>query len=149
MDDTILRDAEGKPRISIFSIAHLGDTERMFFVSLLLNQMLGWMRSQSGTTSRRKWGNKPANATLSLEFSCDDQQANDILQAYYRAQGQMIPLTLPDLIWQGVSGGLLEYLQQSSIRLDWTFAEGSEPDVEWVLCGRSKVRVELVAELRV
>jgi Helicase HerA, central domain len=44
---------DGKPRISIFSIAHLGDQERMFFVSLLLNQMLGWMRTQSGTTSLR------------------------------------------------------------------------------------------------
>ena len=43
----------GKPRMSIFSIAHLSDEERMFFVSLLLNQMLGWMRSQSGTTSLR------------------------------------------------------------------------------------------------
>lgn len=44
---------EGKARVSIFSIAHLGDSERMFFVSLLLNQMLGWMRAQSGTTSLR------------------------------------------------------------------------------------------------
>lgn len=44
---------DGKPRISIFSISHLSDTERMFFVSLLLNQMLGWMRAQSGTTSLR------------------------------------------------------------------------------------------------
>lgn len=44
---------EGKPRISVFSIAHLSDAERMFFVSLLLNQMLGWMRAQSGTTSLR------------------------------------------------------------------------------------------------
>ncbi len=43
----------GKPRLSIFSLAHLGDEERMFFVSLLLNQMLGWMRMQSGTTSLR------------------------------------------------------------------------------------------------
>ncbi len=43
----------GKPRLSIFSIAHLGDAERMFFVSLLLNQVLGWMRTQSGTTSLR------------------------------------------------------------------------------------------------
>ena len=49
----MLHTPEGKPRISIFSIAHLGDSERMFFVSLLLNQMLGWMRSQSGTTSLR------------------------------------------------------------------------------------------------
>ncbi|MBB5038330.1 ATP-binding protein [Prosthecobacter dejongeii] len=44
---------EGKPRITIFNIAHLGDSERMFFVSLLLNHLLGWMRSQQGTTSLR------------------------------------------------------------------------------------------------
>ncbi|MFT4177236.1 MAG: DUF87 domain-containing protein [Luteolibacter sp.] len=43
----------GKPRVSIFSIAHLSDSERMFFVSLLLNQTLGWMRTQKGTTSLR------------------------------------------------------------------------------------------------
>ena len=49
----MLYSEEGKPQVSIFSIAHLGDTERMFFVSLLLNQMLGWMRTQSGTTSLR------------------------------------------------------------------------------------------------
>jgi hypothetical protein len=46
-------DAAGRPRVSIFSIAHLGDAERMFFVSLLMNQMVGWMRRQSGTTSLR------------------------------------------------------------------------------------------------
>ena len=50
---SLLYTPQGKPRVSIFSIAHLGDTERMFFVSLLLNQMLGWMRMQSGTTSLR------------------------------------------------------------------------------------------------
>ncbi|WP_395718671.1 helicase HerA domain-containing protein [Prosthecobacter sp.] len=44
---------EGKPRVTIFCIAHLSDTERMFFVSLLLNQLLGWMRTQQGTTSLR------------------------------------------------------------------------------------------------
>jgi len=44
---------EGKPRITIFCIAHLSDTERMFFVSLLMNQLLGWMRTQQGTTSLR------------------------------------------------------------------------------------------------
>lgn len=51
--DRIYHTAAGKPRVSIFSIAHLGDAERMFFVSLLLTQLLGWMRSQSGTTSLR------------------------------------------------------------------------------------------------
>src|SRR5260221_3154648 len=49
----LLHTAQGKPRISIFSVAHLSDAERMFFVSLLLNQMLAWVRAQSGTTSLR------------------------------------------------------------------------------------------------
>jgi hypothetical protein len=49
----MLHTPTGKPRISIFSIAHLGDAERMFFVSLLLNQTLGWMRMQNGTTTLR------------------------------------------------------------------------------------------------
>lgn len=51
--DKLLWTAEGKPRMTIFSISHLGDAERMFFVSLLLNQVLGWMRAQSGTTALR------------------------------------------------------------------------------------------------
>ena len=50
---TLLRTPQGKPRVAIMSIAHLSDAERMFFVSLLLNQVLGWMRTQSGTTSLR------------------------------------------------------------------------------------------------
>lgn len=49
----LLYTAEGKPRVSICSIAHLGDAERMFFVSLLLSQVVGWMRGQPGTTSLR------------------------------------------------------------------------------------------------
>ena len=49
----MLYSPSGKPRMSIFSIAHLSDAERMFFVSLLLNQVLAWMRQQPGTTSLR------------------------------------------------------------------------------------------------
>jgi hypothetical protein len=49
----LLYTADGRPRVAIFSIAHLGDAERMFFVSLLLNQVLAWMRGQTGTTSLR------------------------------------------------------------------------------------------------
>ncbi|TWU58212.1 ATP-binding protein [Rubripirellula reticaptiva] len=49
----LLYTAEGKPRLSILSIAHLSDTERMFFVTILLNELLAWMRTQSGTSSLR------------------------------------------------------------------------------------------------
>lgn len=49
----LLYTAQGKPKLSIFSIAHLSDSERMFFVTLLLNEILSWMRRQPGTSSLR------------------------------------------------------------------------------------------------
>jgi hypothetical protein len=49
----LLWSPEGKPRVSIFSIAHLGDAERMFFVALLLQETLAWVRTQAGTPSLR------------------------------------------------------------------------------------------------
>jgi hypothetical protein len=49
----LLFTAEGKPRLSIISIAHLSDAERMFIVTLILNEVIAWMRSQSGTSSLR------------------------------------------------------------------------------------------------
>jgi hypothetical protein len=49
----MLYTAAGRPRIAVVSIAHLGDAERMFFVALLLEQVLAWVRAQRGTTALR------------------------------------------------------------------------------------------------
>ncbi len=49
----LLHTPEGKPRVTIISLAHLSDAERMFFVTLLLTEVIGWMRSQPGTGSLR------------------------------------------------------------------------------------------------
>jgi hypothetical protein len=49
----LLQNPEGKPCISILSIAHLSESERMFFVTILLNEVLAWVRSQPGTSSLR------------------------------------------------------------------------------------------------
>ncbi len=49
----LLYTPEGKPRISILSIAHLDDRQRMFFVTVLLAELLSWMRSQAGSASLR------------------------------------------------------------------------------------------------
>lgn len=51
--ERLLMTKQGKPRISILSIAHLSESERMFFVTVLLNEVLAWVRSQSGTSSLR------------------------------------------------------------------------------------------------
>ncbi len=47
----LLYDENGKAKVAIFSIAHLSDAERMFFVTLLLNKYIAWMRRQSGTSA--------------------------------------------------------------------------------------------------
>jgi len=49
----LLYTPEGKPRLSILSISHLSDAERMFFVTILLSETIAWMRNQSGTSSLR------------------------------------------------------------------------------------------------
>ncbi|MFA5527456.1 MAG: DUF87 domain-containing protein [Peptostreptococcales bacterium] len=66
---SFLHDEFGKPRVSVFSIAHLSDDERMFFVTMLLNEILSWVRSQPGTGSLRAilymdeiWGYLPPTA---------------------------------------------------------------------------------------
>ncbi len=51
--DDLLYDPRGKPRVSIISIAHLSETQRMFMVSLLLTQLVSWVRTQPGTSSLR------------------------------------------------------------------------------------------------
>jgi len=50
---SLLYTGQGKPRLSVISIAHLSDSERMFFVTIMLNELLSWMRTQPGTSSLR------------------------------------------------------------------------------------------------
>ena len=49
----LLRTPDGRPRHSVFYLAHLSDAERMFFVTLLLSAVETWMRTQSGASSLR------------------------------------------------------------------------------------------------
>jgi hypothetical protein len=49
----LLYGEQGKPHISIISIAHLNDAERMFVVTMILGELIAWMRKQSGTSSLR------------------------------------------------------------------------------------------------
>ncbi|MGH0032173.1 MAG: helicase HerA domain-containing protein [Myxococcota bacterium] len=44
---------DGRPKLSILSIAHLSEAERMFVVTLVLNQLIAWMRTQSGSRTLR------------------------------------------------------------------------------------------------
>jgi len=50
---SLLYEANGKPRIAVISLNHLSDAERMFFLTLLLTEVVAWTRAQSGTSSLR------------------------------------------------------------------------------------------------
>lgn len=50
---SLLFTEDGHPRHSIFYLAHLSDTERMFFVTLLFTAVESWMRTQAGSSSLR------------------------------------------------------------------------------------------------
>ncbi|HEY5901213.1 MAG TPA: DUF87 domain-containing protein [Anaerolineales bacterium] len=50
---SLLFTADGRPRHSVFYLAHLSDAERMFFVTLLFTAVESWMRTQAGSTSLR------------------------------------------------------------------------------------------------
>jgi hypothetical protein len=49
----LLYGADGRSRLAIISIAHLSDAQRMFVVTMLLSEIVSWMRGQSGSRSLR------------------------------------------------------------------------------------------------
>ncbi len=51
---SMLYTKEGKPRVAIFSISHLNDTDADVLRVAVLYQVIGWMRQQPGTTSLRR-----------------------------------------------------------------------------------------------
>ena len=106
--------------------------------------------SQSGVVSRRLWGSRPAQASLSLGFgNISDANTSLILQAYNDAKGNVTDLTLPSIIFNGASATLTNWLNTSSTGAGmlWFFGE-DPPAVESVAPGRSNVQITLVAELR-
>jgi len=49
----LLYASDGRPRASVFYLAHLDDAQRAFFITLFLEAVRDWLRGQSGTTDLR------------------------------------------------------------------------------------------------
>jgi hypothetical protein len=106
--------------------------------------------SQSGVTTRRLWGSRPSQAQLNLTFNnISDDNAALIAAAYNSAKGATVELTLPAVIFDGASSTLKAWLDTSATGagMQWFFSE-EPPSIESVAPGRSSVRINLVAELR-
>ena len=50
---SLLYTSTGKPKVSVISLAHLSEAERMFAVTTLLGEIVTWVRSQPGTSTLR------------------------------------------------------------------------------------------------
>ena len=108
------------------------------------------LTTQSGVTTRRLWSSRPSQAQLSLSFNnITDDNAASILSAYNSAKGATTDLTLPGIIFNGASTALANWLNTSSTGagMKWFFTE-DPPSLESIAPGRSSVRVNLIAELR-
>ncbi len=49
----LLKSPDGRPRLSVYSVAHLSEEERLFAVAQLLERTQSWMRKQGGSTGLR------------------------------------------------------------------------------------------------
>ncbi|MCB9680951.1 MAG: DUF853 family protein [Alphaproteobacteria bacterium] len=51
--DTLLAPRDGRTAVRVLYLAHLDDSQRMFFVTLLLHAVVAWSRRQPGTSALR------------------------------------------------------------------------------------------------
>ena len=104
--------------------------------------------SQAGTTTRRLYGSKPAQADLQLTYrNVTDDQASAILDHYQSLKGPMAKAVLPPETWFGSSTKLSKQLDVSDYsNVDWYFA--AAPAVDSIFPGVSTVQVRLIGEIR-
>lgn len=96
----------------------------------------------NGASSSRLYGDRAFEASLSLEYNCYDNQGAALIQCFHSSYGGFLPLELPAEVWAGMGNDLKA---QVPSYLAWKFA--SEPQVETLFPGRSKITVELIGRL--
>lgn len=131
----------GKPQVSIISISHLEEEERIFFVSRLLNDLVSWVRKQPGTSSLRAilymdeiYGYFPPNANPATK----KPMLTLLKQARAQGLGVVLATQNPvDLDYKGLSNtgtwfiGRLQTEQDKARLLDGLKSIGSSESVDW------------------
>lgn len=105
-------------------------------------------KSQNGTLTILRYGNRRVDSTLSLEFrNITDEDAASILQNYEDVNKTLNHVTFTqDSGAAGASGDLVGYLRETNgSQLKWRYA--GPPQVTSVFRGRSTVQCEFVGSL--
>lgn len=109
------------------------------------------LRSQQGMTTLRLWASLPSEGELALGFqNISDDNATLIMAAYESARGPVDNLTLPAIIFNGMSANLLTYINNATINngLTWHFSASEAPQLQSITCDIASVSVLLTAQLR-
>ncbi len=95
--------------------------------------------SIAGTGTTRVYGSQPFNASISLQFNnISDNDALAIVNTYEDARGSKEALTLPTVLWEGMTDALRVKLQRDYA---WRFAE--QPQLTSGPPGISSIAVKL------
>lgn len=108
--------------------------------------------SQSGTTTRRLWGNLPARASLTLVFNnVSDTVTDSIMSAHYDAKGACEEITFANETMGADSGicdqGLEDYIRLGAGTHRWHFVERNGVSVQSVGLGLSTVTCKFRSEI--
>lgn len=106
-------------------------------------------RSQDGTRTKRRWGDKPSDAMLDLQFAnIFTTQADLIDAAFDAAFGGIDYVELPALIFKGDTGMLARSDALLALGLRWYFIDEEPPDRQSVVAGITTVACRLRCEIR-
>lgn len=106
-------------------------------------------RAQDGTRTVRRYGDKPSDATLQLQFAnITTAQSDQIRAAYDAAFGSVDSLTLPAIIFKGDAQMLARSTALLALGLKWFFLDEEEPAIQSVVPGIATASCRLRAELR-
>lgn len=100
--------------------------------------------SLSGVTSRRIFGNRASNATISAEFqNIKDSLAAELCNGWKNSTGNLLPIQLPSAFFDGSSIELAAFMADGGDSLAWHFSE--PPTVRRSAPGFSTVSIRLEA----
>jgi len=98
-------------------------------------------RSMSGLTEAVLWGSKPGNAKMALGYETMADEFAEIWMKLYDESRELLPLSLPDEVYSGLSVELKNIYSLAKYGLSWFFT--GPPTVESVTKGYSAVEIEL------
>lgn len=106
-------------------------------------------RAQDGTRTVRRYGDKPSDAMLQLQFAnISTTQADQIRAAFDAAFGGVDTLTVPAIIFKGDLQMEARSNALLALGLRWCFIDEEEPDIQSVVPGIATASCRLRAELR-